>query len=128
MNRTMEHYFLCPKCRIKTLLPVCNNCGYKIPLINSIYRFCNDTSVKLEGEKQYIGYAILAKILNLRLHIGTQTTAKDTAFMPPAPILLASSSARIFACLILAPGSERLLFRSRKTEYSPSRQTFQQLC
>ena len=56
MNRTMEHYFLCPKCRIKTLLPVCNNCGYKIPLINSIYRFCNDTSVKLEGEKQYIGY------------------------------------------------------------------------
>lgn len=52
----MEHYFLCPKCRSKTLLSVCKACGYEIPLVNSIYRFCNDASVKLEGEKQYIGY------------------------------------------------------------------------
>ena len=52
----MEHYYLCPKCRSKTLLTHCNTCGYEIPLINSIYRFCNDASVKLEGDKQYIGY------------------------------------------------------------------------
>jgi len=52
----MEHHFLCPKCRINTVLPACNNCGYEIPQINSIYHFCDGTSVKLEGEKQYIGY------------------------------------------------------------------------
>ena len=52
----MEHYYLCPKCRSKTLLPTCSVCGFKIPLIDSIYRFCNDASVKLEGDKQYIGY------------------------------------------------------------------------
>ena len=52
----MEHYYLCPKCKAKTLLPRCNACGYEIPLINEIYRFCHDASVKLEGEKQYIGY------------------------------------------------------------------------
>ena len=52
----MEYHFLCPKCRIKTVLPACNNCGYEIPQINSIYHFCDGTSVKLEGEKQYIGY------------------------------------------------------------------------
>ena len=52
----MEHYYLCPKCNAKTLLPRCNTCGYEIPFVNSIYRFCNDVSVKLEGDKQYIGY------------------------------------------------------------------------
>ena len=52
----MEHYYLCPKCKSKTLLSRCNTCGYEIPFINSIYRFCNDTSVKLYGDKQYIGY------------------------------------------------------------------------
>lgn len=56
MVRKMEHHFLCPKCRINTVLPACNNCGYEIPQINSIYHFCDGTSVKLEGEKQYIGY------------------------------------------------------------------------
>ncbi len=52
----MKHYYLCPKCNAETTLPICETCGYKIPLINSIYRFCNDASVKLEGDKQYIGY------------------------------------------------------------------------
>ncbi len=52
----MKHNFICPNCRSKTLLPVCNTCGYEIPIMNSIYRFCNDASVKLEGDKQYIGY------------------------------------------------------------------------
>lgn len=52
----MEHYYLCPKCKSKILLPICNTCGYEIPFVNSIYRFCNDASVKLEGNKQYIGY------------------------------------------------------------------------
>ena len=56
MVRKMEYHFLCPKCRIKTVLPACNNCGYEIPQINSIYHFCDGTSIKLEGEKQYIGY------------------------------------------------------------------------
>ena len=52
----MEHYYLCPKCRSKTLLLQCNTCGYEIPFINLIYRFCSDASVKLDGDKQYIGY------------------------------------------------------------------------
>lgn len=52
----MKHYYLCPKCKSKILLPVCNYCGYEIPNINSIYRFCDNVSVKLEGDKQYIGY------------------------------------------------------------------------
>lgn len=52
----MEHYYLCPKCKSKIFLPICNICGYEIPFINSIYRFCNDVSIKLEGNKQYIGY------------------------------------------------------------------------
>ena len=52
----MEHVYLCPKCRSKTLLPRCNTCGYEIPYINSIYRFCNDVSINLEEDKQYVGY------------------------------------------------------------------------
>ena len=52
----MKQYYLCPKCKSKILLPVCDTCGYEIPLINSIYRFCNEASVKLEGDKQYVGY------------------------------------------------------------------------
>lgn len=52
----MKHYYLCPNCKTKTLLPICKACGYEIPLIQSIYRFCNDVSIKLEGDKQYIGY------------------------------------------------------------------------
>ncbi|MDE7293847.1 MAG: methyltransferase domain-containing protein [Oscillospiraceae bacterium] len=50
----MEHYFLCPECKAKTLLPVCRVCGYEIPSANSIYRFCGRASEKSEGE--YIGY------------------------------------------------------------------------
>lgn len=52
----MEYNYLCPKCKSETLLPACKVCGYEIPFTNSIYRFCNDASVKLEGDKQYIGY------------------------------------------------------------------------
>ena len=52
----MEHYYLCPKCKSEILLPRCNACGCEIPFVNSIYRFCNEAPVKLEGDKQYIGY------------------------------------------------------------------------
>ena len=38
------------------MLPRCSTCGYEIPYIGSIYRFCDDASVKLEGDKKYIGY------------------------------------------------------------------------
>jgi len=31
-------------------------CGYLVPQINSIYQFCGDPPVKLEGGNQYIGY------------------------------------------------------------------------
>ena len=51
-----EHYYLCPKCRSKMLLPQCDICGYEVPIVNSIYRFCDDVPVKLDGDKQYIGY------------------------------------------------------------------------
>ncbi len=52
----MEHLFLCPKCKSKTPLPRCKSCGYEIPFEDSIYRFCNDAPVKLDGDKKYIGY------------------------------------------------------------------------
>lgn len=52
----MKQFYLCPKCKAKMLLPGCDSCGYEIPFINSIYRFCDDISVKLEGNKKYIGY------------------------------------------------------------------------
>ena len=55
-EKPMEHYYLCPKCKSKITLPLCTTCGYEIPCIHSIYRFCNEVSVKLDGEKQYIGY------------------------------------------------------------------------
>ena len=38
------------------LLPACGSCGYELPLINSIYRFCDDISLKLDGSQKYIGY------------------------------------------------------------------------
>lgn len=52
----MKQYYLCPKCRSEMLLPVCGSCGYEIPSVNSIYRFCDDTSLKLDGSQKYIGY------------------------------------------------------------------------
>lgn len=52
----MKQYYLCPKCRSEMLLPVCDSCGYEIPYVNSIYRFCDDTSLKLDGSQKYIGY------------------------------------------------------------------------
>lgn len=52
----MKQYYLCPKCRSEMLLPVCGSCGYEIPSVNSIYRFCDNTSLKLDGSQKYIGY------------------------------------------------------------------------
>lgn len=52
----MKYRFLCPNCKSETPLPVCQSCGYRIPQKGSIYCFCNDVGVKLEGEDQYIGY------------------------------------------------------------------------
>lgn len=52
----MKQYFLCPKCKSEMLLPACGSCGYELPLINSIYRFCDDISLKLDGSQKYIGY------------------------------------------------------------------------
>ena len=31
-------------------------CGYTVPQINSIWQFCDDPPVKLDGENKYIGY------------------------------------------------------------------------
>ena len=52
----MKQYYLCPKCNSEMLLPICDSCGYEIPFIDSIYRFCDDIPVKLEGDQKYIGY------------------------------------------------------------------------
>lgn len=52
----MKHRFLCPNCQTEISLPVCHACGYRISQKGSIYFFCNDAGVKLEGEDQYIGY------------------------------------------------------------------------
>lgn len=48
--------FLCPKCNKKLKGLKCTSCEYQIPQVNSIYQFCEATSIKLEGENQYIGY------------------------------------------------------------------------
>lgn len=82
----MEHYYLCPKCRSKTLLPQCNTCGYEIPFINLIYRFCSDASVKLDGDKQYIGYDDIGEDFEPEVHTGMQTIPSDTVYMPLAVI------------------------------------------
>lgn len=52
----MKQYYLCPKCRSEMLLPICDSCGYEIPYVHSIYRFCDNTSLKLDGSQKYIGY------------------------------------------------------------------------
>ncbi len=52
----MKQNFLCPKCKSRMILPSCKVCNYKIPMSNSVYHFCNVAAVKIEGEKQYIGY------------------------------------------------------------------------
>lgn len=48
--------FLCPKCKCKLESFQCTACGYKIPQIKSIFQFCEDPSIKLSGDNQYIGY------------------------------------------------------------------------
>ncbi len=52
----MKNVFICPKC--KNLLDnfICPECKHEVPVINSVYRFCDDPPVKLEGENKYIGY------------------------------------------------------------------------
>ncbi|MEA4832623.1 MAG: class I SAM-dependent methyltransferase [Oscillospiraceae bacterium] len=52
----MNSMFLCPKCKSEFDLPKCPVCGYEVTQINTIYQFCDDPSVKLEGYNQYIGY------------------------------------------------------------------------
>lgn len=52
----MEQFFLCPQCHAEMILPHCTRCGYNIPQIDSVWYFCKDESMKLEGEDQYIGY------------------------------------------------------------------------
>lgn len=52
----MDQYYICPKCKSAFLLPVCSVCECEIPVVNSIYRFSDDASMKLDGDKKYIGY------------------------------------------------------------------------
>lgn len=52
----MEHDFLCPRCGARMRLPACMACGDAVPVSDGVYRFCDGAAVKLEGEKQYIGY------------------------------------------------------------------------
>ncbi|MDD4125977.1 MAG: class I SAM-dependent methyltransferase, partial [Eubacteriales bacterium] len=52
----MSNIFVCPKCKNKLDSFKCTICGYEVPCINSIYQFCSDAPVKLDGENQYIGY------------------------------------------------------------------------
>lgn len=48
--------FLCPQCKQELDSFKCPSCDYQIANINSIYQFCEDESLKLDGENQYIGY------------------------------------------------------------------------
>lgn len=52
----MSNIFTCPKCKNTLKAFKCTVCEYTVPQKNSIYQFCNDPSVKLDGENQYIGY------------------------------------------------------------------------
>ncbi len=52
----MSNIFICPKCKNTLEAFKCTVCGHTVPQKNTIYQFCNDPSVKLDGENQYIGY------------------------------------------------------------------------
>ena len=52
----MKIKFICPKCKKSFILPNCVSCGYNVPEFNSIFQFCNDKSIKLDGDNKYIGY------------------------------------------------------------------------
>lgn len=52
----MRNIFLCPECRSGLEWIECSVCGYRVHQKNSIYQFCDDPAVKLEGENKYIGY------------------------------------------------------------------------
>lgn len=48
--------FICPKCKSVLDSFRCPCCGYDVPQINSIWQFCDDPPVKLDGKNKYIGY------------------------------------------------------------------------
>ncbi|MBQ8420225.1 MAG: class I SAM-dependent methyltransferase [Clostridia bacterium] len=51
-----KYLFLCPQCSAITDLTKCDVCGYQIPQVGGIYKFCEDGNLRLDGENQYIGY------------------------------------------------------------------------
>lgn len=52
----MNNFFACPKCKNVLEEFSCPICSYTIPQIDSIYQFCDDPAVKLDGDNKYIGY------------------------------------------------------------------------
>jgi ubiquinone/menaquinone biosynthesis C-methylase UbiE len=64
--------FTCPKCKktIKNWPPQkCNECGYTINDNKDIYIFSEDDNLKIEGDKQYIGFDTMAKDYDRTRHI-----------------------------------------------------------
>ncbi len=52
----MKAVFICPKCKIVLDSFRCPECGYEIPQVHSIYQFCDDPAIQLDGGDKYIGY------------------------------------------------------------------------
>jgi ubiquinone/menaquinone biosynthesis C-methylase UbiE len=64
--------FTCPKCKknINNWPPkICNECRYTINENNDIYIFSEDDNLKIDGDKQYIGFDTMAKDYDKTRHI-----------------------------------------------------------
>lgn len=54
--------FLCPECRLKFTLPICNNCGYEVKQINNIWQLSDMPDMITEGNPdKYIGYEYIGE-------------------------------------------------------------------
>lgn len=53
---TRQEIFICLECNSLLNAFACRKCGHGILKENSVYQFCSDPPMKLEGEDKYIGY------------------------------------------------------------------------
>lgn len=57
----MNNIFICPKCKNRLDLFKCGYCGLLLSQVNSIFQFCDDPPLKLEGGDKYIGYDFIGE-------------------------------------------------------------------
>jgi ubiquinone/menaquinone biosynthesis C-methylase UbiE len=71
-GRMNKNIFVCPKCRkiLNNLPPnICNECRYPKNENQNICIFSEDENLKIDGEKQYIGFDTMAKDYDRTRHI-----------------------------------------------------------